>query len=300
MFVTIQLKVCEGWSDDIQYHDGKGLKSPIPDEHYEAYKHGGPDRKRGFRWDIYWYVGRYMREVVVDDAGRIRPVGPMYVVGKPPTSEIRLTPTITKKVLPLNEPYRSAVSYGDAPEKLRIAYSKGRRVPSIGRVPRYAPGTFKLAANGINGLMHYTEFVRPDGSWVAVRDNLFENDTYYAAVKADKNDVYPPGRKTNLFGAVQPVAGELPSGGVWLIGSNHPRTEAFITLSKDGIHFNKTWSLLSLKCAVIPGMCKAKDGAQYFRGVTIGSNIWVVYSIAKEQIGLTKIPIELLEQKLKD
>lgn len=300
MFVSIRLKVCDGWSDDIQYHDGAGLRSPIPDEHYESYKSVGPDRKRGFRWDIYWYVGRYVRQVEMDDAGKIRPVGPMYVVGKPPAAEMRLTPAITKKVLPLNEPYRSAAPYETAPKELQAAYSKGLRAPSCGRSPRYAPGTFKLAENGKNGLMHSTEFVRPDGTWVAVRDNLLDLEIYYAAVKDSKGGVYPPGRRTNLFGAVMPVAGELPGGAVWLIGSNLKRTEAFITLAKDGVHFDKTWSLLSSNRKATPGICKGDGGAQYFQAVTVGPNIWVVYSIAKEQVGLTKIPVALLEQKLKE
>jgi len=300
LFVSTSLKVCDGWADDIQYHVGQGLREPIPDEHYEAYKTVGPDRKRGFRWDIYWYVGRYLQQVEMDDAGRIKPAGQMYVVGKPPKTEMRLTPTITKKLLPLNEPYRSAVPYGKAPEELRSAYSTGRRVASCGRTPRYAPGTFKLAENGKNGLFHNTEFVRPDGMWVAVRDNLLDTEIYYAAVKGDKDGFYPPGRRTNMFGGVMPVAGELPSGAVWLIGSNLNRTEAFITLAKDGIHFNKTWSLLSLNLKATLGICKGSGGAQYFRQITIGPNIWVVYSIAKEQVGITKIPVALLEQKLKE
>ncbi|MDD4019357.1 MAG: hypothetical protein PHV28_15610 [Kiritimatiellae bacterium] len=300
MFVSIHLKVCYGWSNDIRYHVGSGITGPIPDAHYQAYKSSGPNRKQGFRWDIYWYVGKYMREVLVEGAGKLVPSGPMYVLGKPPAETFQLTPTVTKRMLPLNEPYRHALPYCQAPQDLREAYSKGKRVSSIGRIPRYAPGTFKLAANGVNGLMHYTEFVRPDGIWVAVRDNLFENETYYAAVKNNRDDFYPPGRRTNLFGAVQPVAGELHNGGIWLIGSNHARTEAYITLSQDGVHFRKTWSLLSIKRKVTPGLCKTDDGAQYFHAAAVGPNIWVVYSIAKEQVGITKIPVALLTGLLAD
>ncbi len=302
MFVSVQVKLCEGWTDDLKYHTG--LSEPVPDEHYNP----GPDRKRGFKWDIYWKMGNYLRQVEMDDTGRIMPIGPMYIIGKPPlTTELQITPTIAKKILPMNEPYRSAVPYETAPKEIRDAYSKGPRVPSCRRSLKYAPGTSLLAENGKNGLMHSTEFVRPDGKWVAVRDNLLDLRIYYAAVKDKQDEVYPPGRRTNLFGAVMPVAGELPSGAVWLIGSNLSRTEAYITLAKDGIHFEKTWSLLSSQnlramhgiSKASSGICKGGDGAQYFHSVTIGPNIWVVYSIAKEQVGITKIPVALLEQKLK-
>ena len=35
-------------------------------------------------------------------------------------------------------------------------------------------------------------------------------------------------------------------------------------------------------------------GPQYFQAVTVGDNIWVAYSIAKEQVGVTRIPLASL------
>ena len=55
----------------------------------------------------------------------------------------------------------------------------GKRV-KFQRNPKYAKGTDKLAADGKNGLAHHTEFQRPDGKWVAVRDNLLNPHYYYA------------------------------------------------------------------------------------------------------------------------
>ena len=291
IFMTVRLKVCDGWTDDVKYHGGPDLSGPIPDEHYNP----GLDRKRGFRWDLYWSVGRYMRQMEMDARGGIKPVGPMYRIGRPPPEALHVTPTITKPLHPLNEPFLSAVPFDDAPQETRDAYREGRRVPRCGRSPRYAPGTLKLAANGKNGLAHHTEFVRPDGKWVAVRDNLLDPTTYYAAVKERSDDAYPPAIKTDLFGTAMPVAGELPSGAVWFIGSNGSRTETYLTVSKDGVRFDRTWSLLSMNHKGSPGICKGDGGAQYYQAIMIGPNIWVVYSIAKEQVGLSKIPVALLD-----
>ncbi len=43
------------------------------------------------------------------------------------------------------------------------------------------------------------------------------------------------------------------------------------------------------------GMHKG-GGPQYFQAVTVGGNIWVVYSIGKSQVGLTRIPLAALER----
>jgi len=294
MFLTVRLKVCDGWTDDVRYHDGAGLTEPVPDERYRAGQSTVEGRR--YRWDLYWHIARYMRQVEVDERGAVRPAGPMYRIGRPPPEVLRVTPSIAKPLLPLNEPFRSARPLESAPQELRAAYAEGRRVPRCGRSPRYAPGTSKLAENGKNGLAHQTEFVRPDGSWVAVRDNLLDPATYYAAVKGRAEDVYPPARATPLFGTAMPVAGELPGGAVWLIGSNRARTETYLTLSRDGVRFDRTWSLLSLNHKGSPGVCKGDGGAQYFQAVTLGPNIWVVYSIAKEKVGITQIPVALLER----
>ncbi len=296
LFVNVRLKVCDGWTDDVRYHDGAGLTQPVPQDSYRTQAGWDEAHKRRFRWDLYWHVGRFMREATIDASGAITPVGPLYAVGPPAVAELKVTPTVTKPLLPLNEPYRSALPLERAPPEVREAYAKGRRVPPSGRSPRYAPGTSKLAANGKNGLAHHTEYARPDGKWVAVRDNLLDPTTYYAAVKDARDGVYPPAGKTNLFGTAMPVAGELPSGAVWLIGSNAPRTEAYLALSSRGVVFDRSWSFMSVNHRATPGVCKGDGGAQYFQSVTVGPFIWVVYSIAKEQVGLARIPVALLER----
>ncbi len=92
-----------------------------------------------------------------------------------------------------------------------------------------------------------------------------------------------------------PVAGELPDGRPWIICNNTRRHDMYITVSDDGVTFDRTWLLLHLAYKGDGGVCKG-GGPQYFQALTVGPNIWVVYSIGKEQVGVTKIPIRLLSR----
>ena len=72
------------------------------------------------------------------------------------------------------------------------------------------------------------------------------------------------------------------------------RKDMFITVSQDGYCFDKTWLLFhSDRTKSDDGLFKS-GGPQYFRSLVIGDNIWVVYSITKELIGLTKVPVASL------
>jgi len=68
----------------------------------------------------------------------------------------------------------------------------------------------------------------------------------------------------------------------------------FITVSDDGITFDKTWLLLHIDRKSDGGVYKF-GGPQYFRTVIVGEHLWIVYSITKEKIGLTKVPVEALK-----
>ena len=64
-----------------------------------------------------------------------------------------------------------------------------------------------------------------------------------------------------------------------------------------GRTFDQTWLLMhNPRGASDDGLHKG-GGPQYFQAVTVNGNIWVVYSIAKEQVGVTKVPIASLTSK---
>ncbi|MDR1280081.1 MAG: hypothetical protein LBK99_04590 [Opitutaceae bacterium] len=294
MFLRGQIFACDGWTDDMRFHNSH-LSAPVPPEHYRS----GLDKKSGFRWDIYWALGRFVREFAFVD-GKLAPVSPVFILGNPLPRTLEVTPGLVKKLAPLNPPWRDAQPLAGAPQTFRddfAAAATRERESGQAGPPPYAKGVFKLAANGKNGLAHYTEFCRPDGKWVVVRDNLLDPTNYYAAVR-EPSGTYPPGIRTNLFGTAMPVAGNLPDGSAWIIGSNMNRTDIFITTSRDGITFDRTWSLIHRRERVLEGVSKPLfGGPQYFKTITVGRSIWLVYSIGKESLGLTEIPFAALQTR---
>ena len=289
LYVRGSLLACHGWTNDVKYH-GRRYK-PIPAENWsDRY-----DRKRRYRWDMWWPLGLGFVQQWRVEGKTLVPASPLYRINDP-MRQVEVTPGRFKRVPRPLEPYASAMPFAEAPQEMKENVVHGKR-KRFHRAPRYAKGTRRLAVDGKNGLAHMTEFKRPDGKWVAVRDNLLNPHYYYAAVKDRQDDDYPPAIRTNLFGQAMPVAGELPDGRPWIICNNAPRTNMYLTLSDDGITFDKTWLLLHIDLKTDGGVCKgARGGPQYFQSVTVGPSIWVVYSIAKEQVGVTKIPIRLLTQ----
>lgn len=248
----------------------------------------------------HWHFGVkfYQEWDVVDD--RLQPVSPIYKKNELP-EKLKLTPTISLPLEPLVEPYNSAPLLADAPEDFQHLVDEGKR-NSFRRIPKYKPFTNHLTEDGTNGLIHNTEFMRPDGVWVVVRENQKPTvqPVYYAATKKSEEDFYPPAKRTNLYGAVNPAAGELPDGKVFLVGNSPNRRTMFLTVSKDGKVFDKTWFLMHQQLKdYTPGIMKSQggpgSGPQYFVTAVIGESLWIIYSICKEHIGATRVPLAALE-----
>jgi hypothetical protein len=282
------LIAAHGWTDDVKYH-GVADK-PIPAEHWLD----GANWDKGMKtFDVWFRTGFDFVQRWKVEGKTLAADSPIYKQSEQ-LKQVEVTPGRFKKVLRALEPYASAISFDKAPEDIRNQdILHGTFQTTQTQTPKYAPGTDKLAADGKNGLAHWSQFKRPDGKWVVIRDNLINPDYYYAAIKEHQDDNYPPAVRTNLYGGAMPVAGELPNGQPWIICNNPSREDMYITLSKDGIVFGKTWLLMHDDKKTDGGLFKG-PGPQYFTAVTVGENIWVAYSIAKERIGVTKIPIKQL------
>lgn len=292
LYVLGALSACHGWTDDVQYHGFPG--KPLPPEHW--FDAAGPEwwrpRKGIGCFDVWWDLGCHFMQEWRLDGGRLVAASPLYKRNEPVT-RVEVAVGRFKAVVPVIEPYASALPFDQAPEWMRDDVLNGAPVP-FERLPKYAPGTSKLTVDGTNGLAHQTEFRRPDGSWVAIRDNLCNPGHYYAADKARPEDDYPPAVRTNLFGHAMPVAGELPDGRPWIICNNRTRRDMYLALSNDGRTFDRTWLLMHNPRTVSDDGMHKGGGPQYFQAVTVNGNIWVVYSITKEQVGVCRIPISAL------
>ena len=288
LYVIGRIAAVHGLVDDVKYHGFYG--APVPAAHWSD----DMDLENGFGRGVFWDLGfRFVQQWDLDKTG-MHPASPLYALSEPLT-RIEVTPGRLKDVLPLIEPYASAEPFERAPDWMREDIIGGRvEMFERERERSYAPGTMRLAADGNNGLAHHTEYCNPNGFWVTVRDNLMNPGHYYAAEKSAYSDFYPPAIPTDLYGHVMPVAGELPDGRPWIICNNQSRHDMYLTLSDDGRTFDRTWLLMHNERGSSDDGLHKGGGPQYFQAVSMGDTIWVVYSITKEQIGVTRIPVEAL------
>lgn len=265
---------------------------------HDHFHHGAGAKSLGGQ-NLRWLIGvNYAQEWGCVD-GKLCPISPLYRQGEPP-AEIALTPKLTAKVETLTPAFLNAVPVDAAPPELKAFLPRTMAQPFENGL-NYSPDTSHLTVDGKNGLAHAAEYQRPDGTWVAVRENQRPpTPVYYVAEKPDAESVYPPARCSNLYGAVNPCAGRLPDGTVFLIGNSPNRCSMFLTLSRDGRHFDRTWFLLHRQLSdFTPGVMKREGGAgggpQYFHATIVGESLWIIYSISKEHIGTTRIPLSALQ-----
>ena len=280
-----------GYVNDLGFRQGRP-GHPIPAEKWSD----NQDPEKGFATgDVFWNVGFGFIQKWKFEGDRLIPDSPIYKTSEM-VDKLEVTPGRFKQVEQAQEPYRSAKPLSEAPEAMRQEIKNGRRHAygsAEHRSPRYdSPDASRLAADGLNGLAHGTEFRRPDGKWVAIRDNLLRGGCYYAAVKDDHAAGYPPAIRTNLIGDASPIAGELPDGRPWLVGIAKSRTEMYLALSEDGIVFDKTWLVMHREVKPSGGDRQfSAGGPSYFQYVIKGDVVWFAYSIGKTQEGVTRMPL---------
>lgn len=142
-------------------------------------------------------------------------------------------------------------------------------------------------------------YVRPDGSLVStIRAHRTLGFILYAAESVDGGRTWRSG-PTNFPDAVARVAaGNLPDGTAYLVGNPNPilrgRNVMAISLSKDGRLFDRAFALLvdppPLK---FPGHAKFA-GWQYPSILVRDNQMYVAYSVGKEDIGVLRFPLSQL------
>ncbi|MDR2673786.1 MAG: hypothetical protein LBC18_02705 [Opitutaceae bacterium] len=283
--VTGPISIYHGWTNDLKF---RTPLEPVPEVNFRELR----DNARGFRHDMRWDTGsRYYQEWTFAD-GKLAPASPLYL-DKAPVSELQLTARQKLRLGPLLEPYRNAPLLSSLPPAQRDFFTR-RAQPAVtadGK-PRagYDKDTRHLAANGRHGLAHMASFRRPDGTYVIIRDNLADPQYYFAA-EAPPGGRYPPAIKTNLYGCAMPAAGELPDGTAWILGNSNERFDFYITTSRGGRVFDRTWAVCHDAAYWERGLFKpSRGGPQYPYPLQIGNAIWVFHSIGKERIAVVRIP----------
>ncbi len=293
-YVQGSISAIPGFTTDEKY---RHFVEVLPDSAYNEEL----DEAKGFVFDMWVNLGlSFVQKWKLTDAALV-PDSPMYKRSEY-AERYEITAGRFMEVAPLLAPYADAEPFENAPESMKDDILNGRPT-SFDRSPKYAPETAPVAADGIDALAHMAEFQRPDGKWVVLRDNLLNKRHFYAALKDNADDVYPPAHETNMIAGANPECGELPDGRPWIVYNTFDdhvddlarcRKDVMITISDDGITFDKTWLLHRVDRETDGGIYKM-GGPQYFKSLLLGSNLWVFYSITKVQIGVTKIPLDVLD-----
>ncbi len=293
LYLMGSLTCAIGYTNGEQYRMTSG---PVPEEHFRD----SLDIEAGYNFDKWASLGFSFVQRFRIEGDHLVEDSPLYQ-RSPLIERFEVTPGRFKTTAPLQEPYLSAIPFENAPSDFKKDVLEG--IPEQrGRSPKFRDGEKHLSADGMHALAHASEFRRPDGSWVVIRDNLLNPGYYYASEKPSADDYYPPGIETNLYGGANPAAGELPDGRPFIVcnsfddyyrAADRSRKDMFFTISRDGRVFDRTWLLLHDDGNPDGGIYKF-GGPQYFRPLILGPNMWIFYSITKQREGLTKLPLDLL------
>jgi BNR repeat-like domain len=145
-----------------------------------------------------------------------------------------------------------------------------------------------------------TVYQRPDGVLVKLSRDCgpHKSRRLYASLSKDRGETWSTPVRTNVPDSPsKAVTGTLPNGRNYLIGNQVPesahgvRDPLAISLSPDGKTFD--WS-----AAIVHGYPPlrnpghAKDfGFQYPSAIVVGKALWVIYSIDKEDVAVSRIPL---------
>ncbi|MFP3903971.1 MAG: exo-alpha-sialidase [Armatimonadota bacterium] len=146
-----------------------------------------------------------------------------------------------------------------------------------------------------------TTFQRPDGSLVRLARHLGRSHRLYAATSDDNGETWSPFVGTAIPDSPsKSVAGTLPDGRIYLIGNQVQcveRDPLTISLSDDGIVFDRAFAIRSGAPRIrFPGLHKSV-GFQYPSAALRHDELWVLYSVGKEDVEVSRVPLDALSQE---
>jgi hypothetical protein len=141
-----------------------------------------------------------------------------------------------------------------------------------------------------------TAYRRPDGTLVKLSRDDGPNHSHrlYASLSKDDGKTWTTPLRTNIPDSpAKAVTGTLPNGKIYLIGNQ-------ISLSTDGKTFDWAAAIRHGTPPLRhPGLYKDR-GFQYPSALVEGNALWVIYSINKEDVAISHIPLsELGSPKIK-
>lgn len=143
-----------------------------------------------------------------------------------------------------------------------------------------------------------TSYVRADGALVMLFRADAESKWLWASVSRDKGSTWTKAERTEVPDAVSKMAaGTLPDGSNYLINNTSQRfgrVPLSILLSRDGVTFDRGFAV-RIEPTSARFLGRAKGGGYQYPGAIVWKNdLWVAYSINKEDVATTKIALDAL------
>jgi hypothetical protein len=161
-------------------------------------------------------------------------------------------------------------------------------------------------------------FEMEDGTWVRLFRDMGNKDArtqkekeasksrrLYASFSSDNGSTWTVPTRTSFPDAcARANAGKLPDGQLYVINNLIPmnpgglggRSMLTISLSRDGRDFDRVAIIRFISPPIRYKGLEKSIGYQYPHSVVAGNNLWVIYSVNKEDVQLTRIPLEELYQ----
>jgi hypothetical protein len=238
----------------------------------QAYKFRGNPPRRGF--------GRIAREVRADGGlGEI-----FWLVDDPP------------------DPVEGFAAYPDLtdPRFTRVGLAINRTLSEPLHLPAwdFRHRTAWIQAADGHGMCEPTVYRRPDGVLVKLSRDLDRSRRIYAFLSHNDGYWWEPGVQTTIPDSPsKAVAGTLPDGRIYLVGNQvavKGRDPLVLSLSRDGVRFD---GAAAIRSGAPPlrreGRAKV-PGFQYPSAVVAHDALWVIYSVGKEDVAVSRIPLSEL------
>lgn len=237
-------------------------------------------RDRGYRGRR--GLGRVARSVGVD--GTLGPI--FWLVHDPPP------------------PVEGFTSYPDLTDP---AFSKpGNQIRRHLSIPLNMPAwDFRFRTNWTfaldgHGLCEPTVYRRRDGVLVKLSRDLARSRRIYASLSYDDGFNWEPALRTNIPDSPsKSTTGTLSDGRTFLIGNQVTRLDGArdpltIALSRDGRNFDWAAAIRTGAPGVrVAGSAKS-PGFQYPSARVVGDEIWVMYTVGKEDVAVSRVPVSIL------
>ncbi|WP_433190215.1 exo-alpha-sialidase [Actinoallomurus sp. CA-150999] len=159
------------------------------------------------------------------------------------------------------------------------------------------------AADG-QKLAHPTHaYVQADGTYVRIwRDS--NTGRLYAQASHDHGRTWDPAIRTSLPDArSKSFVGRLPDGQAYIVGNEQPgghRDPISISLASDGVHFDRVGVIRYAAPPLRYTGAHKNLGFEYPSAIATNTDLWVVYSVNKEDVAITKVPLSSLPVTVAD